>query len=331
MAPKISVIIPLYNNRQYISDTLNSVFSQTIQDFEIIVVNDGSTDDGVKIVQTFNDPRLILINQQNRGASSARNQGAKYAKADIIAFLDADDKWCSCFLETIIKLIEKFPQAGAYATGVVEIINNKEVFRQYRTIPNNGYEGLVPDFFKSCIIGERFITSSSVAFIKTVFLELSGFNEGAAWGEDQEIAARIALKYPIAFNSKICSMYFIREPAEKSKRRIAITKEDPFIQIGTDYILQNPNDDKNSNNLVIYIDELRILSARLNLMIGNSNSAHEILVNCKHKNFIIQKNFLLLWTLLPEYLYKKLGQYLFRFCISSFIIIKRVLRVVFPQ
>jgi glycosyltransferase involved in cell wall biosynthesis len=322
--PKVSVIIPLYNKGPYISDTLNSIFSQTVQDFEIIVVNDGSTDDGMKIVQAFDDPRIRLINQHNRGISNARNQGAKYAKADIFAFLDADDQWHTEFLETVLTLAEKYPQAGAFATGIEEIIDNKKVVQKYRTIPNNGYEGLVPDFFYSAIIGERVISSSSVAIKRSVFIEMSGFKEGIAWGEDTDFFSRIALKYPIAFNSKICSMYFIRDAAQKAKNRVAETKEHPFIKSGTDFLNKNQGRGKNFSNIIIYIDKLRILSARLNLMIGNSTSAREILLNCK--NFKIYKNFLLFWTLMPENLYKMFGQYLFRFCIYCIILIKKVSR-----
>jgi glycosyltransferase involved in cell wall biosynthesis len=308
----------------HISNALNSILSQTIQDFEIIVVNDGSTDDGRKIVQTFDDARITLINQQNKGEAIARNQGVKYAKADIIAFLDADDLWLSNFLETVFKLIEKYPQAGVFATGIAEIIDNKEVVQRYRTIPNNGYEGIIPDFFKSIVSGDRFITCSSVALKKTVFLDASGFRYGATWGADSDLWARIALKYPIAFNSKICSKYFIIQPVTKMNARIAITKEHPFIKNGTDYILKNQDNNKYSTYLQVYIDKLKIWSARENLMIGHSESAREILVNCK--NYKIQKYALLVWTILPEYMNKMFGKYLFRLgisCIKLFLKIKR--------
>jgi len=308
----------------YISDALNSVLSQTIQDFEIIVVNDGSTDDGAKIVQTFDDPRITLINQYNKGESAARNQGVRYAKADIIAFLDADDQWRPYFLETILTLSEKYPQAGVFATGIAEIIDNKEVVHRYYSIPNNGYEGIVPDFFKSTVLGDRFITCSSVALKKTVFIDASGFKEGNAWGSDADLWARIALRYPVAFNSKICSFYFITQHIKKAKERIAITKEHPFIKSGMDYILQNKDSKDDFTDVLVYIDNLRVLSARLNLMIGNSNSAREILRNCK--NFKVQKYYLLLWTIIPEYLNKMFGQYLFRLIISGITIVKQVLR-----
>jgi len=324
--PLITVVIPLYNGGFFISDALNSVLSQTVQDFEIIVVNDGSTDDGVEIVQSFGDSRIRLINQSNQGDVAARNQGVRNSSTKIIAFLDADDQWRPDFLETILKLLEKYPQAGAYATGIVEIIDNKEVFQQYFTIPNNGFEGLIPDFFKSAILEERFITSSSVAVKKSVFFDLSGFKEGPAWGSDGDFWARIALKYPVAFNSKICSTYFIRHAADKTKQRITITPEHPFIKSGTEYVSQNLNSGRDFTDVILYIDKLRILSARLNLMYGHSKSARGILIDCTHDYYKNQKNFLLMWTLMPERLYKPVGQYLFRFCISCVIFIKNVSR-----
>ena len=152
---------------------------------------------------------------------------------------------------------------------------------------------------------------------KIIFLNVSGFKEGNAWGSDSDLWARIALKYPIAFNSKICSMYFIRQVSKKIKERITITKEHPFIKSGTDYVLQNKNSKDDLTDVIVYIDKLRVLSARLNLMIGNSNCAREILLDCK--NFKIYKNFLLFWTLMPESLYKLFGQYLFRLCIYCII------------
>ena len=90
---KVSVIIPLYNKSQYIARTLDSVLAQTFQDYEVIVVNDGSTDDGPRIVRQYRDPRLRLVSQENRGLSGARNRGIAESRTDWVAFLDADDEW----------------------------------------------------------------------------------------------------------------------------------------------------------------------------------------------------------------------------------------------
>jgi len=88
-----SVVIPLYNKERSVKNTIESVLNQTFQDFEVIVVNDGSTDNSLEVVKSFNDERIRIINQKNSGVSSARNRGIKEAKYEWIAFLDADDLW----------------------------------------------------------------------------------------------------------------------------------------------------------------------------------------------------------------------------------------------
>jgi glycosyltransferase involved in cell wall biosynthesis len=325
MTPRISIVIPLFNSGPYIGKALNSIFAQTIQDFEIIIVDGGSTDNGIKIIETFEDDRITLICQHNKGVGGARNQGVNFAKADIIAFLDADDQWRPRFLETILKLLEKYPKAGFWATGMVVISNNKEVNRKYYTIPNNEYEGIIPNYFKTASIDEDFIQTSAVAINKAVFLDLSGFKEGASWGEDQDLWARIALKYPIAFSNKKCVIYNVSDYAGKLSRRVAITKEHPFIQTGTDFLLTKKNIGNEFDDLIKYICKLIINSSRYNLMIGNSE-IKDILIKCTQKNYEMQKNFLLLWTLFPKSLYKKYGRYLFRFSIVFIGIIINVSR-----
>ena len=106
----ISIIIPLYNKESRISDTLHSVLQQTEQDFEIVVVNDGSTDHSVQIVNSFRDERIRLFNQENGGPSKARNTGMREANGDWIMFLDADDELTPDALSTFVSLIEKYPK-----------------------------------------------------------------------------------------------------------------------------------------------------------------------------------------------------------------------------
>ena len=100
----ISIVIPLYNKEKQIAHTLQSVFAQTFQDFEIVIVDDGSTDNSVMEVKKFDDPRVLLIQQSNAGVSAARNRGIEEANGELIAFLDADDEWMPEFLQTILQL-----------------------------------------------------------------------------------------------------------------------------------------------------------------------------------------------------------------------------------
>ena len=112
---KISVVIPLYNKEKQIAHTLQSVLNQTFQDFEIVIVDDGSTDGSVAEVEKFSDSRIRLIHQKNAGVSAARNRGIEAAKGDLIAFLDADDVWMPEYLATQYHLSQKYPDCNVFA------------------------------------------------------------------------------------------------------------------------------------------------------------------------------------------------------------------------
>ena len=121
----ISVVIPLYNKEQSIAATIQSVLAQTYTDYEIIVVDDGSTDNSLKVVQErvseLENERVRIIHQENAGVSAARNKGILESKGKYIAFLDADDLWAPNYLATLAALIADFPNAGLYSLGYVEM------------------------------------------------------------------------------------------------------------------------------------------------------------------------------------------------------------------
>jgi len=113
----VSVIIPLYNKGKYVERTITSVLAQTYQPYEIIVVDDGSTDDGPEKVLKLNNPRIILVRQDNRGPGAARNAGLAMAKGKYVSFLDADDEWYSSFLGKGISYLDNNRDVGAAITG----------------------------------------------------------------------------------------------------------------------------------------------------------------------------------------------------------------------
>ena len=121
----ISVVIPLFNKQDSIRSTIESVLAQSFRDFELIVVDDGSTDGSVDVVKAINDPRIRLIEKQNGGVSSARNEGIRNASYEYVAFLDGDDLWDSDYLREIVHLIEVFPEAGILGTSYF-ITENKQ-------------------------------------------------------------------------------------------------------------------------------------------------------------------------------------------------------------
>jgi len=116
--PTVSIIIPLYNSDKYISRAIDSILAQTFQDFELIVVDDGSTDVSSDLVSKYQDqdPRVKLVHQMNMGPGSARNRGIKESTALYLAFLDADDEWLPCFLEKYLKALIANPECD-YVVG----------------------------------------------------------------------------------------------------------------------------------------------------------------------------------------------------------------------
>jgi glycosyltransferase involved in cell wall biosynthesis len=123
-----SIIIPLYNKAPYIAKAIQSVASQTFQEFELIVIDDGSTDDSYSIARQMLDalnPPLGgwgAVHQENQGVSTTRNNGVKLAKFPYICFLDADDWWEPTFLEEMKVLIDAFPEAGIYGSGIIKYV-----------------------------------------------------------------------------------------------------------------------------------------------------------------------------------------------------------------
>ncbi|ESU22446.1 hypothetical protein FEDK69T_24400 [Flavobacterium enshiense DK69] len=215
--PFFSVVIPLYNKEHYIENTLWSVLDQTYTDFEVIIVDDGSTDDSLKRVRSFTDSRIRIIPHQNQGASITRNTGIHHAAADFIAFLDADDIWQPNHLSVLKKLIDDFPGAGIYASRYELIFKNKHRYiPSFKGISSN-YRGLVPDYFESSM-QYAVATSSSIAVPKSVFTKVGNFKPYISSGQDNDMWLRIALKYPVAVGNEVTASYlhFIQDSLSKT-------------------------------------------------------------------------------------------------------------------
>src|SRR5215469_16732357 len=118
---RVSVIIPAYNKGRWIGRALDSVVAQTYTDYEVIVVDDGSTNDGPNVVTNYGDPRFRLMRQLNAGPGSARNHGLAEAKGELVAFLDADDEWFPCHLEDSVYFIDNLgPEVTSISSGYVD-------------------------------------------------------------------------------------------------------------------------------------------------------------------------------------------------------------------
>lgn len=207
-----SIVIPLYNKSLYIEKAIRSVAAQTLQEFELIVVDDGSVDNGVEIVehllQKLTPPSggWSIKTQSNSGVSTARNNGVKAAKYNYIAFLDADDWWEPRFLEEMNMLIEDYPEAGIYGCNYY-FVKNKSL----RLAPlglDVGFEkGLINYLQVYANTLCMPLTSISVVIPKSVFEAEQGFKPTLKLGEDFDLWVRIATKYPVAFVNKPLAYY----------------------------------------------------------------------------------------------------------------------------
>jgi glycosyltransferase involved in cell wall biosynthesis len=124
--PKVSVVVPLYNKAPFIKRTLESIARQSLVDFEVIVVNDGSTDGGAEIARRFPDPRFRVVDQQNAGPGSARNRGVAHAAAPLVAFLDGDDCWRPEYLEVQAGIMDAHPEIACTSSGWVDMPKGAE-------------------------------------------------------------------------------------------------------------------------------------------------------------------------------------------------------------
>lgn len=196
-----SIVIPLYNKQAYITNTIKSVLFQSFNSFEIIIVNDGSTDNGPKIVKEFNDPRIKLITQENQGVSVARNRGVFEAKYDYIAFLDADDEWLPSYLEKMNEAITQFPEAGMFCCGgYIKDANgeHKRIASKY----NNKIQEI--NYFENPHV---FSHTSATIVKKEIFSQTKGFPIGMKCNQDFALFYSIALISKTIYVGELLSIY----------------------------------------------------------------------------------------------------------------------------
>ncbi|MEA3298604.1 MAG: glycosyltransferase [Pseudomonadota bacterium] len=199
--PIISIVMPLYNKAEQVLEAIASIQAQTIDDWELVVVDDGSTDSGPDQVAALPDLRIRLHRQANAGVAAARNAGVALARADLVAFLDADDLWDQRFLETILALKRDYPQARWYATSY-RILDSQGVIRQavLRGLPPDYGRGLMTRYFTVATASNPPVCSSAMGVDKGAIEGIGGFPAGIASGEDLLTWARLAVRYPLAYD-----------------------------------------------------------------------------------------------------------------------------------
>lgn len=206
--PFFSIVIPVFNKEKFVAKTINSVLAQTFIDYEIILINDGSTDKSDVEILQFDDARIRYFSKPNEGVAVARNFGIAKATAAYICFLDADDYWYPTFLESIHFYATKFPDQNVWATAIEIETQNNCFPARYSLCEKSDFE--IVNFFeasqKECVLW-----TSSVCIRKTVFDHVGVFDTKIKHGEDTELWIRIGLEYPIVFIWKIGARYIYDE------------------------------------------------------------------------------------------------------------------------
>ena len=279
---KFSVIIPLYNKAPYIRKALESVFAQTYTDFELIIVDDGSSDNSLAVAkQCITDRCAVdrctvdrhdgcrsalpveIIEQANSGVSAARNNGVAASSGDYIAFLDADDWWEPTYLERMAQLIEDYPEAGLYACNYVYYKPGKT--HVALNIPT-GYINYPKAYYESNAMP---VWTGATIILKRVFEEMGGFPLGIKLGEDFLLWAKTAMHYPVAFCEEPLAYYNNDVPVNLRATRNLHASEHHMLfrlELLGDKAMRLLGDEANGTN-----DECKVDSVKFKGM-GNSEA-----------------------------------------------------------
>ncbi len=291
---KFSIVIPLYNKERYILRAISSILNQTHADFELIVVDDGSTDNGAGLAAKIADHRIKVVQQANGGEAAARNRGIKEASSPYIAFLDADDAWKEEHLTTLAALIKDFPEAGIYCTGYRFVEpSGKSQEPRWSGVPERGY---VPRYFYSVSEGDLIATASSVCIPSKVFHQLGVFPVGDKLGADQDMWARVALSYPLAVDALPTAVYF-RDASNRSCTSIRIDTELPYLT-RLQFVLDNRHlPDELRADVEAYIRQGLIAAISVNVRNGRYEAARKLLLDPRLQGRGMR---LRLWTVLAK-------------------------------
>jgi glycosyltransferase involved in cell wall biosynthesis len=198
---KVSVVIPAYNVMAYLPETLESVLRQTFSDFEVLIVNDGSSDNIVQWASGIQDPRVKLISQSNQGVSVARNTGIVHAQGEYIAFLDADDLWDSTKLEKQVSCLENNPKLGLVYTWTALIDSFGKPMNKFLISHAEG------NVWEQMLVDDIICNGSSPMVRRSCFEKVGDFDPNVPFSEDTDMWIRIAAYYPFAVVKELLTFY----------------------------------------------------------------------------------------------------------------------------
>jgi glycosyltransferase involved in cell wall biosynthesis len=282
--PFFTVIIPLYNKEKYIENAIKSILDQTFTDFELLIVNDCSTDKSVEIASAFVSEKVLIIHhEKNSGLATTRNTGIKKATSNYVTFLDADDLWKPHFLEKIFQLIQNFPEARIFGT------NYEEIWDKTVKKPENGSEDLPENFtgyvnFFKINLKQGIYNHGSVCLHKEVYENVGFYNENIQLSQDLDFNIRANYHYKLAYDNSVQMSYFMQTDNQLTRSSI-MNKTIPDYDKYEDWT-------KNNVDLKKYLDfERYVLGKRLKK--NNDLRWKKMIANIDSNNLNWKQNLLL--------------------------------------
>ena len=297
----ISVVIPLYNKEYQIRHTLETLFLQTYQDFEIIIVNDGSTDNSVNEVNKIKDSRIRLYNQTNSGVSAARNRGIQEAEGEFVAFLDADDEWKPNYLLSQYELVQQYPQCDVFVTNYEFKKDNDVIIpTSINKLPFSSETGILQNYFEIASCSHPPMWTSAVMARRECLIKIGGFPVGIKSGEDLLTWAKLACRYKIAYNRNPLAVF--NEGSEHNLVNKPSRPHDENDFVADELIkLLSLIDPEKAPALKKYISLWYKMKVSVYVRSGNIKSAWKYGIKSLTYNFLNYKVYLMMFiVLLPE-------------------------------
>ncbi len=231
MNEAVTAVLPLYNKAATVERAVRSVLGQTCPPARVIVVDDGSTDDGPARVEALDDPRVLLLRQENAGPGAARNRGVAAAATPLVGFLDADDEWYPGFLEHMTALAARCPSAVLYLAAYEETRGDGGApFRHpYRAVPDQPGGGYVADFFEA-MRGFPPVSASSAVARRAAVEAVGGFPARERLAEDWDLWARLGLYGRVAFDPAVLAVYHRDAPDRLMDGQRFDGRETPLVR-----------------------------------------------------------------------------------------------------
>lgn len=230
---RVSVIVPLYNKAPHVRRCLESIGAQTLKDFEVIVVDDGSTDASGAVAREFRDPRFQVVSQPNAGPGAARNRGVSLAQGDLLAFLDADDEWFPEFLDQNVRALDQAgPEVATVSSGYIEDpsgINPERMWRQ-RGIQEGVFSAQATTPARLMVFALSYMSCWNTIIRAEVFREMGGFysRTRALYAEDAWLWLQVLMTFPVLFRMEPLTR-FHREASELSGNLPGVRPVEPFL------------------------------------------------------------------------------------------------------